>query len=98
MPAAKTTATTNISPYCVMDEFWMRSRRGIKCGPSVTGRIGWHSLPGGGGGGERGEGVRVRANPSTPKSDQFKISPAASQEIIKTSHSMKNLAFHSLLR
>ena len=32
----------------------------------------------------------------TPKSDQFQISPEASTEILR--HSMKNLAFHSLLR
>ena len=35
-------------------------------------------------------------NPFTPKSDQFQISPAASPVTLWTS--MKNLAFHSLLR
>ena len=37
-----------------------------------------------------------KVNPLTPKSDQYRISSAASPEI--TPHSMKNLAFHSLLR
>ena len=36
-------------------------------------------------------------NPFTPNSDQFKISPATLPDYI-TSHSMKNLAFHSLHR
>ena len=35
-------------------------------------------------------------NPFIPKSNQFQISPADSPKI--TSHSMENLAFHSLLR
>ena len=39
----------------------------------------------------------LSVNPFTPKSDQVQISPVASLIII-TSHSMKNLAFHSLLR
>ena len=40
------------------------------------------------------EGGKVYAshgNPFTPKSDQFQISPA-------TSHSVKNLAFHTMYR
>ena len=39
--------------------------------------------------------VSTEINPFTPKSDQCQISPAASQET--TLHSMKSLAFHSLL-
>ena len=41
-------------------------------------------------------GLLGRLNPLTPKSDQSQISPAASPQIFH--HSMKNLAFHSLLR
>ena len=36
-------------------------------------------------------------NPFNPKSDRYQISPAASPHIV-SSHSMKNLAFQSLLR
>ena len=36
------------------------------------------------------------SNPFTPKSDKFQISPARSPEIL--SYSIKNVAFHSLLR
>ena len=39
----------------------------------------------------------LELNPFTPKSDQLQNSPAASPEIL-SSHSMKNLAFHLLLR
>ena len=38
-----------------------------------------------------------RWQPFTPKSDQYEISPTASRSNM-TSHSMENLAFHSLLR
>ena len=34
-------------------------------------------------------------NPSTPKSDQFQISPAQPHQKYYIQHSMKNLAFHS---
>ena len=38
-----------------------------------------------------------QSSPSTPKNDLFQTSPAASSEMY-TSHGMKDLAFHSLLR
>ena len=40
----------------------------------------------------------VKVNPFTPKSDQSQIHPLGSLTRNITSHSMKNLAFHSLLR
>ena len=46
---------------------------------------------------DEAEVTEVKGGFHSNKSDHFQISPAASPEII-TSHSMENLAFHSLLR